>query len=101
MDNPNAFSNYVNTTLNHGLNLSEVDLADLKRETTKHGPILMEVDWVGKIEPNYTSSGCMLMQVDWGGKLRVNHVNECMPSEHDSGAHETHQNGHSITKVDW
>ena len=41
------------------------------------------------------------MQVDWGGKLRVNDINECMPSEVDWGAHETHQNGHSITKVDW
>ena len=61
----------------------------------------MEVDWRGKIEPNYTSSECMLKQVDWGGKLRVNHINECMPSEVDWGAHETHQNGHSITRVDW
>ena len=41
------------------------------------------------------------MQVDWGGKLIVNHINECMASEVDWGAHETHQNGHSITKVDW
>ena len=41
------------------------------------------------------------MQVDWGGKLRVNHINECMPSKADWGAHETHQNGHSITRVDW
>ena len=41
------------------------------------------------------------MQVDWVGKLRVNHINECMPSEVDWGAHETHQNGHSIAKVDW
>ena len=100
MDNPNAFSNYVKTTLNQGLSLSKVDLGDLKRETTKHGPSLMEVDWEGKLEPNYTSSGCMLMQIDWGGKLRVNHINECMPSEVDWGAYETHQNGHSITKVD-
>ena len=61
----------------------------------------MEVDWGGKIKPNYTSRGCMLMQVDRGGKLRVNHINECMPSEVDWGAHDTHQNGHSITKVDW
>ena len=60
MDKPNAFSNYVKTTLNHGLSLSKVDLGDLKRETTKHGPSLMEVDWGGKIKPNYTSSGCML-----------------------------------------
>ena len=65
MDNPNAFSKYVKTTLNHGLSLSEVDLADLNRETTKHGPSLMEVNWEGKIEPNNTSNGCMLMQVDW------------------------------------
>ena len=41
MDNPNASSNYVKTTLNHRLSLSEVDFADLKRETTKHGPCLM------------------------------------------------------------
>ena len=40
------------------------------------------------------------MQVDWGGKLRVNHINEFLPSEVDWGAHETHHNGHSITKVD-
>ena len=45
MYNPHAFSNYVKTTLNHGLRLSEVDLGDPKRETTKHGPSLMEVDW--------------------------------------------------------
>ena len=94
-------SNYVKTTFNNGLRLSEIDLSHLKRETTKHGSILMEVDWGRNIHPNYTSSGCMLMQVDWGGKLRVNHINECMPSEVDWGAHETHQNGHSITKVDW
>ena len=101
MDSPNPFRNYVKTTLNHGLNLSEADLGDLKRETTKHGPTLMEVDWGGKIEPSYTSSGCILIQVDWGSKLRVNHINECMPSDIDMGAHETDQNGHSITKVDW
>ena len=64
MYNPNAFSNYVKTTLNHGLSLSEVDLGDLKRETTKHGPSLMEVDWGGKFESNYTLCGCMCMQVD-------------------------------------
>ena len=101
MDNPNAVSNYVKTILNHGLSLSEVDLADLQRKTTRHGPSLMEVDWGENIDPNYTSSGCMLMQVDGGGKLRVNHINECMPSEVDQGAHETHEDGHSITKVDW
>ena len=44
MDNPKAFSNYVKTTLNHGLRLSEVDFSHLKRETTKHGSSLMEVD---------------------------------------------------------
>ena len=96
MDNPNAFSNYLKTTLNHGLSLSEADLDDIKRETTKHGPSLMEVGWGGKNKPNYTSSGCMLIQVDWGGKLRVNHINECMPSEVDWGAHETHQNGGEV-----
>ena len=52
MDNPNTCSNHVKTTRNHGLNLEEVDLADLKRETTKHEPSPMEVDWGGKIEPN-------------------------------------------------
>ena len=61
----------------------------------------MEVDWGGNIDPNYTSSGCMLMQVDWGGILRVNCLNECIPSEVDWGAQETHQNRHSITRVDW
>ena len=66
MDSPNSFINYVKTTLNHGLSLSEVDLGDLKRETTKHAPSLMEVDCGGNLRPNYTSSGCMLMQVDWG-----------------------------------
>ena len=96
-----AFSNYVKTTFNNGLSLSEVDLSHLKREMTNHGSSVMQVDWAGNIDPNYTSSGCMLMQVDWGGKLRVNHINECMPSEVDWGAHETQQNGHSITKVDW
>ena len=59
----------------------------------------MEVDWGG--EPNHTSSGCMLMEVDWGGKLRVNHTSECMLSEVDLGAHETHPNGHNITDIDW
>ena len=101
MYNPHAFNKYVKTILNHCLSLSEVDLGDLKRESTKHGPSLMEVDWGETFEPNYTSCGCMLMQVDWGGKLRVNHINECMPSEVGWGGHETHQNGPSITKVDW
>ena len=34
------------------------------------------------------------MQVDRGGKLVIN----CMV---DWGAHETHPNGHNISKVDW
>ena len=41
------------------------------------------------------------MLVDWRGKLRVNHIYDCMPSEVDWGAHEAHQNAHTITKVDW
>ena len=31
----------------------------------------------------------------------INHTSECMLSEVDWGAHETHPNGHSITEVDW
>ena len=88
MYNPHEFNNYVRRILNQGLSLSEVDLGDLKRESTKHGPSLMEVDWGEKFKPNYTSSGCMLMQLDWGGKLKVNHINECMSSEVNWGAHE-------------
>ena len=41
------------------------------------------------------------MEVDWGGKLRVNQTSECLPSEGDWGAHETHPKRHSITEVDW
>ena len=41
------------------------------------------------------------MQVVLGGKLKVKHINECMPSGVDWGAHETHQKQHSITKVYW
>ena len=41
------------------------------------------------------------MLVDWRGNLRVNHIYDCMPSEVDWGAHEAHQNAHTITKVDW
>ena len=40
------------------------------------------------------------MEVDWGGNIRVKHTSECMLFEVDWGAHETHQNGHSITEVD-
>ena len=54
---------------------------DPKGESTKHGPILIEVDW--------------------GGKPMVNHTSECMLSEVNWGAHETHPNGQSITEVDW
>ena len=43
MYNPHPFNNYVKTTLNHGLSLSEVDLNHLKRETTKHGSSLMKL----------------------------------------------------------
>ena len=120
MDTPHASSNYVKTTLNHGLSLTEVDWGDLKRETTKHGPCLMEVDWGEKIEPNHTSSECILMEVDWGRKLKpnhtssgcilievdwgekliVNHTSECMLSEVEWGAHQTHQIGHSIPEGD-
>ena len=46
----------------------------------------MEVDWGGKLKPNYTSCGCMLMEVDWGGKLIIN-------SMVDWQTDETHPNG--------
>ena len=69
MDTPHAFSNYLKTSLNHGLNLSEVDWGDLKRESTKHEPSLMEVDWERQ--------------------LRVNHIDEYMLSEVDWGAHDS------------
>ena len=51
MDNPNAFSNQVETILNHGLSLSEGDLSHLKREATRHGSSLMEVDWEETLIP--------------------------------------------------
>ena len=37
------------------------------------GPGLMDIDWERKIL-NYTSSGFMLMEVDWGGKLNLNYT---------------------------
>ena len=37
MYNPHAFSNYVKTTFNNGLSLSEADLSHLVGQTTKHG----------------------------------------------------------------
>ena len=96
-----AFSNCVRETFNHGLSPSEVEWGDPKGEPTKHGPnytssgcMLMEVDWGGKLKHNYTSCGCMFMEVDWGGKLIVN-------SMVNWGAHETHQNEHSTTRVHW
>ena len=71
---PNAFTNCVRTTFNHGLKSSEVDWGDPKGERTK-------------LEP-------MLNEVDWGDKLRTNSVV-------DWRTHETHQNEHSTTKVQW
>ena len=82
MEGLSAFSNYVKTTLNLGSSRKEVD-------------------WGGNIDPIYTSSRSMLMEVDWGGKLRVNHIHECMTCKSDWGAHETHQNEHSTTRVHW
>ena len=66
-----AFSNYVKTTFNNGLSHSEVDLIHLKRETRIHGSNIMEVDWGGNIDSNYTSAtkhGPSLMEVDWEEK---------------------------------
>ena len=60
MDNPHAFSNYVKTTLYHGLRLSEVDWGDSKGETTKHGPSFMEVDWGGKLMSMIQVNVCSL-----------------------------------------
>ena len=51
MDRPNAFSDYVKTTLSHVCSISEVDLSHLKRETSEHGSSLMEVDCRGNIDP--------------------------------------------------
>ena len=96
-----AFSNCVRETFNHGLSPLEVDWGLPKGEPTKHGPnytssgcMLMEVDWGGKLKLNYTSCGCMFMEVDCGGKLKVS-------SMVNWGAHETHQNEHSTTRVHW
>ena len=114
-----AFSNCVRETFNHGLSPSEVDLGDPKGDPTKmlkytsngnmlievdwgdylklnytsSRSMLMEADWGGKLKPNYTSCGSMLMDVNWGGKLIINYMV-------DWGAHETHPNGHNISKVD-
>ena len=100
MDTSHAFSNYIKTTLNHGLSLSEDDwVGNIGPNHTSNECSLMEVDCRGK-SPNHTSSRCMLMEVDWG-KVRVSHISECMLSEVNWRAHETHLNGHSITEVDW
>ena len=116
-----AFNNCVRETFNHGLSPSDVDWGDPKGEPTNHGPnytssgcMLMEVDWGGKLKLNYTSCGCMIMEVDWGGKLKHNYTScGCMLMEVDWegklilnsmvnwGAHETHQNEHSTTRVHW
>ena len=74
MENPNAFSNHLMTILNHELSISKVDLSHLKRETTKHESRLMEVDWGGNIDPNYTSTtkhGPSLKEVDSGGNILI------------------------------
>ena len=77
-----AFTNYVEKTFNNGLNLSEIDLIHLNRETTNHGSNLMEVDWGGNIDSNYTSTtnhGPSLMEVDWGGNIDPNYTSSgCM-----------------------
>ena len=91
MYNPHAFSNYVKKTLNHGLSLSEVDLGDLKRESTKHGPSLMEVDWGGKSGPTTHQVDACSCKLTGEENSESTHINECMPSELDWGAHETHQ----------
>ena len=91
MEGLNTFSNYVQTTLNLGSSLKEVDWYP---NYTSSECMLMEVDWGGKLKLNYTSCGCILMEVDWGGRIIVN-------SMVNWGAHETHQNEHSTTRVHW
>ena len=80
------FSNCVRETSNHGLSPSEVDWGDPKGEPTKHGP-------------NYTSNVYVLLEVDWGGKINCTSYRCSMAA--DWQAHETHPNGHNISKVDW
>ena len=95
MEGLNTFSNYVETTLNLGSSLKEVDWGgNFDPNCTSSRCMLMEVDWGGKLKLNYTSCGCMLMEVDWGGKLIVNSMVYW-------GTHETHPNGHNISEVDW
>ena len=105
-----AFNNYVKTTFNNGLSLSEVDLIHLETtnhgsnlmevergrnidfnytSTTKYGPRLMEVDEGGNIDFNYTSTtkhGPRLMEVDWGGDIDPNCTSSgCMLMQVDWG----------------
>ena len=95
MEGLNTFSNYVKAILNLGSSLKEVDWGgNIDPNYTSSECMLMEVDWGGKLKLNYTSCGCMLMEVDWGGKLIVN-------SMVNWGAHKTHQNEHSTTRVHW
>ena len=92
MYSPHAFNNYVKTILNHGLSLSEGDLADLKRESTKHGPSLMEVDWEKNSSPTthqVDACSCKLT-----GEENSDSTIKMKPKV-DWGAHETHQNGYS------
>ena len=95
MEGLNTFSNYVKTTLNLGSSLKEVDWGgNIDPNYTSSECMLMEVDWGCKLKLNYTSCGCMLVEVDWGGKLIVNSIVNW-------GAHETHQNEHTTTRVHW
>ena len=41
------------------------------------------------------------MEVDWGGKIKANHKSECLLSDIDWGAHETHTSGYMLSEVDW
>ena len=80
--------------MKHGPSLMEVDWERKILNYTSSGCMLMELTGEAKLKHNYTSCGCMLMEVDWGGKLIVY-------SMVDWGTHETHPNGHNISKVDW
>ena len=61
-----------------------------KEKQQSMDPSLMEVDWGGKSSPTthqVDACSCKLT----GRKLRVNHINKCMPSEVDWGAHEPYR----------
>ena len=47
---PNAFTNSVRTTFNHGLSSPGVDWGDPKGQPTNLGPMLNEVDWGDKLK---------------------------------------------------